>query len=145
MKQIEIQEQEIQRMEKQLESKVKKPAEAERFRLQKIAEANRQKKVLEAEAESEALQLKGEAEAYAIEAKAKAEAEQMSKKADAWGEYEKAALVDMMLQVICRQSFRGQIEIDEYLSNCKCFDVSIPLITGDAKGRRRNCSPVVKD
>jgi len=98
--QIEIQEQEIMRKEKELDSKIKKPAEAEKFRLEKIAEANRLRLVLEAEAEAEALTLKGEAEAFAIEAKAKAEAEQMAKKADAWNEYGKAAIVDMMLQVL---------------------------------------------
>merc|ERR1712181_104142 len=95
-----IQEQEIMRKEKELDSKVKKPAEAEKYRLEKIAEADKQRIVLEAEAESEAKALKGEAEAYAIEVKAKAEAEQMAKKADAWQEYKEAALVDMMLKVL---------------------------------------------
>jgi len=98
--QIEIAEQEIQRNEKLLDSTVRKPAEAEKYRLEKIAEAQRQKMVLEAEAMAEAVALKGEAEAYAIEVKAKAEAEQMAKKADAWKEYQEAALVDMMLQVL---------------------------------------------
>merc|ERR1712168_576236 len=97
---ISIQEQEIKRKEKELDSKVKKPAEAEKYRLEKIAEAERQKVVLEAEAEAEATALRGEAEAYAIEVKAKAEAEQMAKKADAWKEYKEAALVDMMLKVL---------------------------------------------
>ena len=50
------------------------------------------------QAEAEAVALKGEAEAFAIEARAKAEAEQMAKKADAWNEYGKAAMVDMMLE-----------------------------------------------
>jgi len=98
--QISIAEQEIQRNEKLLDSTVRKPAEAEKYRLEKIAEAQRQKMVLEAEALAEATALKGEAEAYAIEVKAKAEAEQMAKKADAWKEYQEAALVDMMLQVL---------------------------------------------
>merc|ERR1711892_28584 len=97
---IAIQEQEIMRRERELDSKVRKPAEAEKFRLEKIAEAERQKVVLEAEAEAEATALRGEAEAYAIEVKAKAEAEQMAKKADAWKEYKEAALVDMMLKVL---------------------------------------------
>jgi len=44
--------------------------------------------------------MKGEAEAFAIEAKAKAEAEQMEKKANAWKEYEDAAVVDMILDVL---------------------------------------------
>lgn len=98
--QIEIQEQEIMRKERELDSKVRKPAEAEKFKLEKLAAARKQVIVLEAEAAAEALQLKGEAEAFAIEAKAKAEAEQMAKKADAWNEYGKAAVVEMMLQTI---------------------------------------------
>jgi len=97
---IELQEQEIQRKEKELDSKVKKPAEAEKFKLETIALAQKQKAVLEAEAEAEAIALKGDAKAFAIEAKAKAEAEQMAKKADAWNEYGKAALMDMMLKML---------------------------------------------
>ena len=54
---------------------------------------------MEAEAEAEAIALRGDAKAFAVEAKAKAEAEQMAKKADAWNEYGKAALMDMMLKV----------------------------------------------
>ena len=44
--------------------------------------------------------VKGEAEAFAIEAKARAEAEQMAKKADAWKDYQDAAMVDMVLEVM---------------------------------------------
>lgn len=39
--QITLQEQEITRREKELEAKVMKPAEAERYRLEKLAEAQR--------------------------------------------------------------------------------------------------------
>jgi len=46
------------------------------------------------------VQMKGEAEAFAVEAKAKAEAEQMEKKANAWKEYQDAAVVDMILDVL---------------------------------------------
>jgi len=38
---IQIQEQEIIRRERELDAKVRKPAEAEKFRLEKIAEANK--------------------------------------------------------------------------------------------------------
>lgn len=86
--QIEIAEQEIMRKERELDSKIRKPAEAEKFRQEKIAEAQKLRVVLEAEAESEAIAMRGDAEAFAVEAKAKAEAEQMAKKADAWKEYE---------------------------------------------------------
>ena len=96
---IAIQEQEILRRERELDSRIKKPAEAEKYRLEVLAEAERQQIILEAEAEAEARAVRGEAEAYAIEVTAKAEAEQMAKKADAWKEYKEAALVDMMLKV----------------------------------------------
>ena len=39
--QIMVQDQEITRREKELEAQVRKPAEAEKFRLEKLAEANR--------------------------------------------------------------------------------------------------------
>jgi len=97
---IAIQAQEIDRRERELDSSVRKPAEAEKFKLEKMAEAHKNRIVIEAEAEAEALALKGEAEAYAIECKAKAEAEQMAKKADAWKEYKEAAMIDMMLQTL---------------------------------------------
>ena len=100
VQEIELQQQEIQRKEKELDSKINKPAEAEKYRLETIALAQKQRQILEAEAEAEAIALKGDAKAFAIEAKAKAEAEQMAKKADAWNEYGKAALMDMMLKVI---------------------------------------------
>ena len=58
-KQIEIQEQEILRREKELDSKIRKPAEAEKYRCEKIAEANRQRVILEAEAEAEAIAMRG--------------------------------------------------------------------------------------
>jgi flotillin len=46
------------RREKELDSKVRKPAEAEKYRLEKIAAAERLRIVLEAEAAAEAKALK---------------------------------------------------------------------------------------
>lgn len=97
---ISVQEQEMQRRERELDATVRRPAEAEKFRLEKIAEANRNRVILEAEAEAEAIRLKGAAEAFAIEAKAKADAEQMAKKAEAWKEYKEAAMIDMLLDTL---------------------------------------------
>lgn len=98
--QIQVQEQEIIRKERELDAQVKKPAEAEKYRLEKLAEAQRTRTIMEAEAEAEAIKIKGEAEAYAIEARAKAEAEQMAKKADAWKDYQDAAMIDMVLETL---------------------------------------------
>jgi len=92
-----VQEQEIMRRERELDSTVRRPAEAEKFRLEKLAEATRNRQIMEAEADAESEILRGEAEAFAIEAKAKAEAEKMAKKADAWKEYKEAAILSMML------------------------------------------------
>ena len=71
-RQIELQEQEILRREKELQATVMKPAEAERYKLEKLADAEKQKKVLEAEAEAESIRVRGEAKAFAIQEKAKA-------------------------------------------------------------------------
>ncbi|TRY67414.1 hypothetical protein TCAL_15801 [Tigriopus californicus] len=100
IQEIEVAEQEIQRQANALDSLVKKPAEAEKYRLEKIAQANRLVRVLEAEAEAEAETLRGEAKAFAIEARAKAEAEEMAKKADAWNEYGEVAKVHMILETL---------------------------------------------
>ena len=117
-KQIEVSDQEILRREKELEAQIKKPAEAEKyrlilhhlliqslhqillFRLETLAAAERRKIVLEAEAEAESIRLKGEAQSFAIQAKATAEAEQMAKKAEAWKDYQEAAMVDMVLSTL---------------------------------------------
>uniref|UniRef100_A0A8D3C2K6 Flotillin n=1 Tax=Scophthalmus maximus TaxID=52904 RepID=A0A8D3C2K6_SCOMX len=95
--QITLQVQEIIRKERELEAKVKKPAEAEKYRLEKLAEAHL-KLIMEAEAEAESIKIKGDAEAFAIEAKGRAEAEQMTKKAEAFKQYEEGAMVDMLLE-----------------------------------------------
>ncbi|CAB1334200.1 unnamed protein product [Coregonus sp. 'balchen'] len=96
--QILLQEQEITRKEMELEAKVKKPAEAERYRLERLAEAERAQLIMEAEAEAESIRMKGDAEAFALEAKGRAEAEQMAKKAEAFKQYGEGAMVDMLLE-----------------------------------------------
>ncbi|CAL1546941.1 unnamed protein product [Lymnaea stagnalis] len=106
--QIQVQEQEITRRERELDAQVRKPAEAEKFRLEKLAEANRSEdKMIKFLVNTISLiycfkksQMKGEAEAFAIEARAKAEAEQMAKKADAWKDYQDAAMIDMVLETL---------------------------------------------
>ena len=102
---IEIQEQEIKRREKELEANVKKPAEAEAYKVAKLAEAYKLKLIAEAEAQAQAIKLRGDAEAFAIEARAKAEAEQMAKKANAYKEYENAAKIDMILETLPKVKF----------------------------------------
>uniref|UniRef100_A0A8D0ALH6 Flotillin n=1 Tax=Sander lucioperca TaxID=283035 RepID=A0A8D0ALH6_SANLU len=96
--QILLQEQEIIRKENELEAKVRKPAEAEKYRMERLAEAQRLQLIMEAEAEAESIKMKGDAEAFAVEAKGRAEAEQMAKKAEAFEQYKDGAMVDMLLE-----------------------------------------------
>lgn len=49
----------MQRTERRLDHNVRKPAEAEKYRLEKIAEAERKKLILEAEAQAEAIAIRG--------------------------------------------------------------------------------------
>lgn len=115
MKQTEIQEQEIQRRNRELDSKIRKPAEAEKYKMEVIAFAHKQKSILEAEAEAEAISMKGEAQAFAIECKAKAETEQMAKKADAWKEYREAAKIELWLEALPAMA----AEVAAPLSQCE--------------------------
>ncbi len=99
-KQIEVQEQEIVRREKELVATVKRPAEAEKYRLETIAEGEKARIVIEAEAKAEAIRLRGQAEADAIRARGLAEAEAMARKAEAWKEYGQAALIQQLFETL---------------------------------------------
>ena len=118
-KRIEVQQQEVSRREQELDATVKKPAEAERFKVQTLAEARQFQLQTEATGEAEAIRRKGEAEADAAKAKGLAEAEILRqkglaeaevikkqglaeaeatlKKADAWKEYTQAAVIQQLL------------------------------------------------
>lgn len=52
--QISLMEQELLRKERSLDATIRRPAEAEKYRLEKIAEAEKQRIILEAEAAAEA-------------------------------------------------------------------------------------------
>lgn len=118
-RQIEVQEQEVMRRERELDATVRKPAEAERYKVQTLAEARQFQLQTEAMGEAEAIRRRGEAEADAAKAKGLAEAEVLRqkglaeaevirqqglaeaeatlKKADAWKEYTQAAVIQQLL------------------------------------------------
>ena len=109
-KQIELEEKEIIRREKQYDSEVKKKADADRYAKEQEAQAQKVKEVTEAEAEQfrvEALaqaeanktRLAGQAEAEATLAKGAAEAEAKAKIADAFKEYGEAAVLSMVIEM----------------------------------------------
>jgi flotillin len=119
-KQIEVQQQEALRKEKELEATVRRPAEAEQYRIQTLAEAKRFQTQTEAEgeaaalrqvgegeagatrakglAEAEVIKAKGLAEAEVIKAKGFAEAQAMEKKAEAWQNYNQAPILLDLIQ-----------------------------------------------
>ncbi|MBT2390281.1 flotillin family protein [Streptomyces sp. ISL-1] len=104
--------------DRQLDTQVRKPADAARYQAEQEAEARRIAQVKQAEADAQrsrltgegeklhraaladAVRIEGEAEAAAIAAKGSAEAEAMRKKADAFGQYGEAAVLQMFVEVL---------------------------------------------
>ncbi|MFF2732347.1 flotillin family protein [Streptomyces sp. NPDC058008] len=104
--------------DRELDTKVRKPADAARYRAEQEAEARRIAQVKEAEADAErsrltgqgeklhrsaladAVRIEGESEAAAIAARGAAEAEAMQKKADAFAQYGDAAVLQMLVEVL---------------------------------------------
>lgn len=110
-KQIELEEKEIVRREKQYDSEVKKKADADRYAKEQEALAQKAREVAEAEAErfrvealaeAEASQtrLAGQAEAESILARGAAEAEAKQKIANAFKEYGEAAVLSMVMEML---------------------------------------------
>ena len=124
-KEIELRRKDVEVTEQELDAKIKKQAEAEKFAAQQRADADLYKRQKEAEAqlfemqkdaeaqkaqaeaikyqmeqEAAGIQAKGEAEAKAIEAKGMAEAEALNKKADAMKKYGEAAVMEMYFNML---------------------------------------------
>ncbi|VDP72490.1 unnamed protein product [Schistosoma mattheei] len=99
-KQIEIEEKGILCTEKNMDATVRRPAEAEAYRLQQIAEGYRSQKILLAQAEADGIRLKGIAKAEAMEAVGRAEAERMRLRAEAYSKYGDAAILNLILDTL---------------------------------------------
>ncbi|NWV91272.1 FLOT2 protein, partial [Machaerirhynchus nigripectus] len=99
-KQIEVEQKEVVRMEKELLATVKQPAEAEAYRIQQIAEGEKVKQILLAQAEAEKIRKIGEAEAFVIEAVGVAEAEGLKLKAEALQKYGEAAQLALVMDAL---------------------------------------------
>ncbi len=121
-KQIEFQQQESLRRQRELEATVQKPADAERYKVETLANAKKFQLETEAAgaasatkatgfanadvtkatgiAEAEADKAKGLAEAAVIEAQGKAQAEAMRVKAESFKQYNEAAVIEMIVRVL---------------------------------------------
>jgi flotillin len=121
-KQIELQQQEILRKQRELEANVQKPADAERYKVETLANARKFQLETEAAgaasatkatgfagadvvkatglAEADANKARGLAEASVIEAQGKATAEAMRLKAESFKQYNEAAVIEMIARVL---------------------------------------------
>jgi flotillin len=121
-KQIELQQQEILRRQRELEATVQKPADAERYRVETLANARKFQLETEADgtaaatkatgfagadvvkatgmAEADANKARGLAEADVIEAQGKATAEAMRVKAESFKQYNEAAVIEMIVRIM---------------------------------------------
>jgi flotillin len=93
--------------DRQLDTEVRKPADADRYRIEQEAEAAKNAAIFEADAEkarrarmAEAVELEGRAEAAAILARGEAEAEARRKNAEAFRLYGDAATLDLIAGVL---------------------------------------------
>ncbi len=96
-REIDVQEAEIMRRERELIATVLKQAEIERKRIETLAEAERQRLITEAEGQAAAIRAQGEAEAEIIFKKGEAEARAMNVKAEAYQQYNQAAVIDKLI------------------------------------------------
>jgi len=121
-KQIELQQQEILRKQRELEATVQKPADAERYKVETLANAKKFQLETEAAgaasatkatgfagadvvkatglAEADANKARGLAEATVIEAQGKATASAMQAKAESFKQYNEAAVIEMIVRVL---------------------------------------------
>jgi flotillin len=97
---IKIEELEIARREKELDSGVIKPSDARKYQIKAEAEAEEYRLQAEAKGKAEALKLEGIAEAERIKHTGLADAEAMLKKAQAWEKYNQAAVMEMYLKAL---------------------------------------------
>ncbi|MFV0308903.1 MAG: flotillin family protein [Desertimonas sp.] len=102
-----VAERQAQLRERELDTEVRKPADAQRYAVETKAEGEKTRALREAEAErarreaaAQALRAEGEAEAAAILARGQAEATAMEKKATAYDGYGDAAVIDLLSQML---------------------------------------------
>jgi len=99
-KAIELERNEIERRELELESTVKKAADAQKYQARAEAEAESFRVQEEAKAKAEAIRVQGAAEVEVMKYKGAAQSTGMKQKAEAWREYNEAAVYQMFIDVL---------------------------------------------
>jgi flotillin len=127
-KRIELEEQESLRREQELSATVRKPAEAEQYRIKMLSDARRYEIEAEAEGRAAAERAQGTAGADVIKAQGLATAEAMQQKAEAWQNYNQAALIEQLITAL------PQI-IAEIAKPLAQIDKVVVVSTGDGNGQ----------
>jgi flotillin len=99
-KQIEVEEKEILRREKELRTLITLPADYEARRVALAAEGERTARIRIAEGEALKIRAIGDAEAATVQAKGNAEADRMSMRAKAYKSYGTTAITQLVLEAM---------------------------------------------
>jgi len=134
---IALEKKEIERVEQELESKVRKPAAAEQYRL-----------AAEAKGMAEAKRVQGEVEAQLIEKMGEAEADALRKKAESWNAYSQPALLQMMFEKLpdlAREMAAPVSKVEKIVLVSNDGKLGTSKITGEVASMMAQLPDVVKN
>jgi len=133
---IALEKKEIERVEQELQSKVRKPAEAEQYRLE-----------AEAKGMAEAKRIQGVTEAELVAKVGQAEAEALRQKGQAWNSYSQPALLQMMFEKmpdLAREMAAPISKIDKIVMISNDGKMGTSKITGEMASMMAQLPEVVK-
>jgi len=133
---IALQKKENERIEEELQATVRKPAEAEQFRLE-----------AEAKGMAEAKRVQGVIEAELIDKIGKAEADALRRKADSWNSYSQPALLQMMFEKLpdlAREMAAPLSKVDKIVMVSNDGKMGTSKITGEVASMMTQLPTVVK-
>ncbi|UCD18463.1 MAG: flotillin, partial [Candidatus Zixiibacteriota bacterium] len=133
---VQLEKKEIERVSQELEAKVRKPAEAEQFRLE-----------AEARGMAEAKRIQGITEAELVEKVGQAEAETLRRKAESWNAYSQPALLQMIfekLPELAREMAAPVSKVDKIVMVSSDGKMGTSKITGELASMLAQLPTVVK-
>lgn len=133
---IQLEKKEIERVSQELESTVRKPAEAEQYRLE-----------AEARGMAEAKRIQGITEAELVEKVGQAEAETLRRKAESWNAYSQPALLQMIfekLPELAREMAAPVSKVDKIVMVSSDGKMGTSKITGELASMLAQLPTVVK-
>ncbi|HUV31869.1 MAG TPA: SPFH domain-containing protein [Acidobacteriota bacterium] len=134
---IELEKREIERVEQELQARVRKPAEAEQFRVE-----------AEAKGMAEAKRIQGLIEAELIEKVGEAEADALRRKGESWNSYSQPALLQMIfekLPELAREMAAPMSKVDKIVLVSSDGKLGTSKITGELAAMMSQLPTVVKE